>query len=190
MASRSDRRNAPKDNYAEFIERLDTAKKNLSARRTALTESLMIVASLSDQNETGLQLWAQRRARADALLARHRGPPEDYGSLSELHDIALKMESMFRNRTDRVGERLAAIQDRCDEIDASLGELQKSRDKLTTSRMLSQARESLNKAVAELSGAAYDGAVPPVADRGLQEDLRRAREAIILAEALLEVKGK
>ncbi|UVJ40373.1 hypothetical protein [Arthrobacter sp. CJ23] len=53
--------------------------------------------------------------------------------------------------------------------------------------MLSQDRENLNRAFSELSGAA--GATVTIADLGLGRDLKEAREAVILAEALMEVKG-
>jgi hypothetical protein len=53
--------------------------------------------------------------------------------------------------------------------------------------MLSQDREKLSSIFSEIAGStAATGAIP---DMGLLGDLKEAREAIILAEALMEVKG-
>lgn len=176
------------DNYAEFIERIDAASARLGTRRTSLTTTLGILVSLFEQNNTGFQLWNQRRIHADKLLANHTGKPEAYRTLSELSDVALKMEPMFRKRTQRLKERVAVVRERSEEIDRSLNELKRSKLKLETSRVLSQERENLRKAVADLAGTPE---VPVVAgtDPGLRGDLDDAREAILLAEALLEVKG-
>lgn len=176
------------DNYAQFIGRLDAATTNLTPRRDSLSRALEILTLLFNQDSTGLQLWTERRTRVGDLLARHSGTPEGYGALSELHDVSLKMESMFRTRTLRITERLSAVRERCDEINRSLLELEKSRTKLTTSRMLSQERENLRKAIADLDGTPQ-GAVASLPDSGVRDALKEARGAITLAEALLEVKG-
>jgi hypothetical protein len=97
------------------------------------------------------------------------------------------MESMLRGRVQRVTEKLAVMQGRREAIDKSLLELELSRIKLTSSRMLSQDREKLSSIFSEIAGStAATGAIP---DMGLLGDLKEAREAIILAEALMEVKG-
>lgn len=99
------------------------------------------------------------------------------------------MESTFRTPTERVRERLDEIQVRFHEIDISLMDLEKSKAKLTTSRMLAQERANLSRAVMELAGTpdTVTGASP---DGGLAHDLKRARQAVVLAEALIEVKGR
>ena len=79
------------------------------------------------------------------------------------------------------------MQGRRDAIDKSLLELEVSRVKLNSSRMLSQDRENLSRVFSELAGSA--GAAPTIPDLGLRRDLKEAREAVILAEALMEVKG-
>ena len=97
------------------------------------------------------------------------------------------MKPLFRNRTQRIDVRLAAVRARCEEINSALKGLEKSRAKLTSSRMLSEERENLSRAIGELSGSAdVPGVVNP--DPGLRSDLQDARHAIILAEALLEAK--
>lgn len=176
------------DNYAQFIGLLDAATSNLTPRRGLLGGTLEILTLLFNQNNTGLQLWRSRLARASELLAGHSGTPESYSAVSELHDVALRMESMFRIRTQRVGERLAVVQARCAEIDRSLLELEKSKAKLMTARMLSQERENLRRAVSDLDGTPQGG-VAAIPDPGLRDALKEAREAIILAEALMEAKG-
>lgn len=176
------------DNYEGFIERLDSAAANLERRRELLDKSLDIVSLLLKQNNTGLQLWSQRRGRVSDLLDRYSGKPAGYQALSELNDAAVKMETLFRHRTQRIQEHIAVIRERCDVIDKSFVELEKSRVKLHSSRIASQDRDNLNRAIAELSGTP-DRAITAVPDAGLRDALQEARQAIVLAEALLEVKG-
>ena len=63
------------------------------------------------------------------------------------------MESMLRGRVQRVTEKLAVMQGRREAIDKSLLELELSRIKLTSSRMLSQDREELSSIFSELAGS-------------------------------------
>jgi len=177
----------PVDNYEEFISRLDAASAKLKVRRNTLNEIVEILALLMRQNTTGLQLWEQRLHVCEELLAGTAGKPKRRTALVELHEVALKMEPLFRNRAQRVDVRLAAVRARCDEINKSLHGLEKSKTKLTSSRMLSQERENLSRAIGELSGTA-DAAAVVNPDPGLRNDLQDARHAIILAEALLEAK--
>ena len=176
------------DNYDGFIERLDSATANLERRRDLLDTSLDIVQVLFKQNNTGLQLWSQRRGRVSDLLDSHSGKSAGYRALSELNDAAVKMEFLFRNRMQRIHEHIAIIRERSNVIDKSLADLEKSRAKLHSSRIASQDRDNLNRAIAELSGTP-DRAVTAGPDAGLRDALQDARRAIILAEALLEVKG-
>jgi hypothetical protein len=177
----------PVDNYEEFIGRLDAASAKLKVRRNTLNEIGEILALLMRQNTTGLQLWEQRLHVSGELLAGTVGQPARRSALIELHEVALKMEPLFRNRTQRINVRLAAVQARCEEINSSLKGLEKSRIKLTSSRMLSQERENLSRAIGELSGTA-DATAVVNPDPGLCSDLQDARRAIFLAEALLEAK--
>lgn len=177
----------PVDNYEEFIGRLDAASAKLKVRRNTLNEIIEILSLLMRQNTTGLQLWEQRLHVCEELLANAAGKPARRAALTELHEVALKMEPLFRNRVQRVDVRLAAVRARCEEINSSLKGLEKSRIKLTSSRMLSQERENLSRAIGELSGTA-DATAVVNPDPGLRSDLQDARHAIILAEALLEAK--
>lgn len=177
----------PVDNYEEFIGRLDAASAKLKVRRSSLDKTVEILALLLRQNTAGLQLWEQRLRRCEELLARTSGKSGRRTSLAELQEIALRMEPLFRNRTQRVDVRLTAVRARCAEITSSLNGLEKSKIKLTSSRMLSQERENLSRAISELSGTA-DAAAVVEPDPGLRTDLQDARHAIILAEALLEAK--
>lgn len=181
-------RNAAKvDNYEEFIGRLDAASAKLTVRRNSLDTTLEILTVLFRQNNAGLQLWEDRLIRCDALLTGSTKIPEREAALVELHEIALKMEPLFRNRTQRIEERLTVVRARRDEINKSLAGLEKSKMKLTSSRMLAQERENLSRAIGELVGTA-DAAAVVNPDPGLRSDLQEARHAIILAEALLEAK--
>jgi hypothetical protein len=180
---------APKDNYAQFIEQLDAASRNLVDRRRPLTRTLEILDVLLRQNSLGLKLWEERRTKVGRLVDEEDKSAGKRLALSELHEVSIRMESMFLNRTQRVREQQAAFQGRLDEISKSLLELDRSRLKLTSSRTLSRERESLNKAVADLAGVPH-GATTGSANLGLRTDLNEARRAIVLAEALLEVKGR
>ncbi|MDQ0076815.1 hypothetical protein [Arthrobacter oryzae] len=175
------------DNYKEFIGRLDAASAKLMVRRNGLDKTFEILTLLFRQNNTGLQLWEDRLSRCAGLLADFAGRPEREAAVMELHEIALKMEPLFRNRTQRVGNRLAVVRTRRDEINKSLAGLEKSKMKLTSSRMLTQERENLSRAIGELAGTA-DAAAVATPDPSLRNDLQDARHAIILAEALLEAK--
>ncbi|WP_139359476.1 hypothetical protein [Arthrobacter sp. SRS-W-1-2016] len=63
-----------------------------------------------------------------------------------------------------------------------------SKQKLTSSRKLAEERENLSRVVLGLAGTP-DGSATATPDGGLREDLRAASEAVVLAEALLELKG-
>lgn len=190
VASREESPAPALDNYAEFVARLDAAAGNLTPRRDALTTALGAAELLFTQNQAGLELWRQRLSLISQLLARHSGSHEArrYNTLRELHDVAAKMERMFTSRTQRVQDVCRSIRARRDRINTSLFELEKNRVKLTSSRMLALERENLRKVADDLS-LSPEGVSLGFPDPGLRESLREAREAIILAEALLEVKG-
>ena len=190
VVSRDEKSAPPADNYTEFIGRLDAAAGKLTPRRDALAKALAAAELLFHQNHAGLELWGQRLSLINQLLARHTATQHArrYSTLKELHGVAAKMEQMFTSRTQRVQGVCRAIRARRDQINTSLFELEKSRVKLTSSRLLALERENLRKVANDLSVAA-EGINPGFPDPGLRESLREAREAIILAEALLEVKG-
>ena len=176
------------DNYDGFITRLDAASKQLTVRRDVLSRTTSIISMLLNQNTTDLRNWEQRLATVSGLLDRHTGSESNRHDLTELHVVAQRMDTMFRNRVERVGARLALIQQRTDEINRSLLQLYQSRMKLTSSQMVTQERANLNRAVAELGGP-LDAGTAALPDAGLHSDLQQAREAVVLAEALLELKG-
>ncbi|MFE4541600.1 hypothetical protein [Arthrobacter sp. NPDC056727] len=186
----SEDRPAPLDNYADFIARLDAAAGKLTPRRDALSTALGAAEMLFTQNQAGLELWGQRLSLISQLLARHSSTNEArrYSTLRELHDVAVKMERMFTSRTHRVQEVCRTIRARRDQIETSLFDLEKSRVKLASSRMLALERENLRKVADDLS-LSPAGVSLGFPDPGLRESLREAREAIMMAEALLEVKG-
>ena len=177
----------PPDNYDAFLSRLDAATTSLSTRAGSLDKALAAVSLLLEPYESAVRKWERRRHYVSEQLSAHSGSPQSYTALCELHIVAGKMETMLRGRVERVREKLAVIQSRREAIDRSLLELELSRIKLTSSRMLSQDREELSGIFSELAGSTVaTGAIP---DMGLLSDLKEAREAIILAEALIEVKG-
>ena len=186
MAGRNQRATGRKDNYLEFLGRLEKARATLERRKESVIQTQKIAASLLEQNAHGLRLW---EARLDKTKHFRRAEQPHPRSLGELHDAATRMESMFRNRTRCAGERVAAIKARRAEIEAALQELLESKEKLDASRQLSQERENLRRAIADLGGTPR-GSTPGIADLGLQDDLTDARRAVILAEALLELKGE
>lgn len=174
------------DNYAEFLQRLDTAAASLKKRREKLGAALAVVGAAADQNRFGFDQWTKRRARLGDLL-RH-GKAGNTTALTDLHEVSTNMASVFHGRAERVAARRAAVQVRVDEIDLSLSSLELSKQKLTSSRRVAEERENLNKAVLGLAGTA-EGFAAPTPDGGLRDDLKTAREAVVLAEALLELKG-
>ncbi|TLM81952.1 hypothetical protein FDW83_14575 [Pseudarthrobacter sp. NamE2] len=177
------------DNYAHFIEQLNTASKNLHARQDSLGMTLQIAGVLFKQNELGLKLWEERRTALEELLSQQVLPLKKADSLRELYEVANQMESTFKLRTQRIREKQFAVAANFDEIDKSLVELDRSKIKLHTSRMQSRDHEYLNKVVADLSGT-VQLAAPSSTDPSLREDLNDAKRAIKLAEALLELKEK
>src|SRR2546422_5007746 len=106
----------PLDNYAQFIEQLDAASKNLRGRRESLNRTLEIVGLLLRQNELGLKLWEERQTKVGELVSKDTKSPDKDNALRELHEVAIRMESMFLTRTQRIGEKLAAVKGRFDEI--------------------------------------------------------------------------
>jgi hypothetical protein len=150
-------------------------------------KAMKAVSLLLVPYESAVRKWEQRRVGVSEQLAGHSGTPQTLTALRELHDTAAKMESMLRDRTVRLKEKLSLMQRRRDAIDNSLLELELSRTKLNSSRMLSYDRENLSRAFSELAGST--GAAATIPDLGLRSDLKEAREAVILAEALMEVKG-
>lgn len=142
--------------------------------------------SAAEQNRFGFNEWTKRNSRLEALLAgEDAGKPR---ALKDLHGISANMVNVFRGRSERVDARLTAGQTRVDQINRSLHSLELSKQKLTSSRRLAEERENLSKAMLGLAGTAECIAVA-TPDGGLQDDLKSAREAVVLAEALLEVKG-
>lgn len=175
------------DNYDAFLARLDAATASLSTRAASLDKALAAVALLLGPYESAVWNWEQRRLHVSGQLARHSGSPQSYTALGELHEVAVNMEAMFRDRVQRLRDKLSVMHGRREAIDKSLLELELSRVKLTSSRLLSEDREKLSAVFSALAGpTAATSALP---DRGLLSDLREARKAVILAEALMEVKG-
>ncbi|WP_354214924.1 hypothetical protein [Arthrobacter sp. UYCo732] len=174
------------DNYAEFLRRLDTAAASLKKRQTKLDTARAVVSTLADQNEFGLQQWTKRRAKLEMLLGGNDVPATT--ALKDLRGISANMVSVFGTRAERVSSRLAAVQARLDEINRSLQALELSKQKLTSSRRIAEERENLSRTVLGLAGTA-EGIAAPTPDGGLRDDLKAAREAVLLAEALLELKG-
>jgi hypothetical protein len=177
----------PSDNYDAFLSRLDAATASLSTRAGALDKALAAVSLLLGPYESAVREWEIRRRHVSRQLAGHSGSPQSHTALNELHDVAVKMESMLRGRVQRVQEKLSVMNNRREAIDKSLLELELSRLKLNSSRMLSQDREKLSSVFSALAGSTV--AVSALPDMGLLSDLREAREAVLLAEALMELKG-
>lgn len=177
----------PPDNYDTFLARLDAATASLSTRAASLDKALSAVSLLLAPYESAVTEWERRRVDVGGQLDRHAGSPRSYTALIELHDVARKMESMLRGRTRLITEKLSLMLERREAIHKSLQELELSRVKLNSSRMLSQDREKLGRIFSALAGSTIPASALP--DTGLLSDLREAREAVILAEALMELKG-
>ena len=175
------------DNYAAFLARLDAATASLSTRARALDKALPAISLLLGRYQRALRGWERRLVRINEELARHSGKPQTSAALGELQRTAVQMGSMHSAQVLRLTEKLSLMQGRRDAISRSLLELEASRAKLDASRRLSKDRENLSRALYERAGTG--GGVAKIPDLGLRNDLKEAREAVILAEALLEVKG-
>lgn len=175
------------DNYDAFLARLDAATTSLSTRAASLERALAAVTLLLGPYESAVRNWERRRLHVSGQLARHSGSQQSRTALGELHDVAVNMEAMFRDRAQRIRDKLSVMQGRREAIDKSLLELELSRVKLTSSRLLSEDREKLSAVFSALAGPTVATSALP--DRGLLSDLKEARRAVILAEALMEVKG-
>jgi hypothetical protein len=174
------------DNYTEFLQRLDTAAASLKTRQTKLNNALWAVRTAAEQNQFGFDEWTERNSRLTALLA-HTDPSRAAG-LKDLYAISTNMVAVFRGRSEQVNARLTAVQARVDKINGSLHSLALSKQKLTSSRELAGERARLSEAMLGLAGTA-EGFSVATPDGGLQDDLKTAREAVAMAEALLELKG-
>ncbi|MET4136664.1 hypothetical protein [Pseudarthrobacter sp. PvP090] len=175
------------DNYDAFLARLDAATTSLSTRAASLDKALAAVSLLLGPYESAVRNWERRRLTVDGQLARHSGSPQSYTALGELHDVAVNMEAMFRDRAQRIRDKLSGMQGRREAIDKSLLELELSRVKLNSSRLLSEDREKLSSVFSALAGSTV--ATSAIPDLGLLNDLKEARKAVVLAEALMDVKG-
>ncbi|WP_155854172.1 hypothetical protein [Paenarthrobacter nicotinovorans] len=178
---------SPPDNYAAFIQRLDDAAAHLGSRLRSVLQALGAVSVLLEKYQAASLKWEHRRARVSMELDRHTGGPEKCAALGELHDTAVKMVALHHAQTTRINERMHQLRGRRDAIQKSLAELETAAAKLKASRAVQQDRHNLNTVLYELAGAKGGGASIP--DHGLLNDLKQAREAVILAEALMEVKG-
>lgn len=173
------------DNYAEFLHRLDAAAGSLKERHEALGRARKVVAAALESNDYGYREWTRRLDRVETLLAGQAAT--NRSRLQELRAAASSMQSMFRTRSELVGARLAAVDMRISELDGPLRDLNLSKVRLTTSRRVAEERENLGRAMLDLAGTA-EGVDAVVPNAGLNDDLKRAREAVVLAEALLELK--
>ena len=176
----------PHDNYDAFLSRLDAATSSLSTRAASLDKAWQPFPSSWDHLSP-----PSGNGNDGAITSMNSSP-----SLRVAAVLHSAVRAPRRGRKDGINaprpcpachRKLAVMQGRREAIDKSLLELELSRIKLTSSRMLSQDREKLSSIFSEIAGStAATGAIP---DMGLLGDLKEAREAIILAEALMEVKG-
>lgn len=172
------------DNYTEFLQRLETAAASLKTRQTKLNNILWAVRTAADQNDFGFDEWTKRNARLESILASGGAS----AGLKDLYGVSVNMKTVFQGRSARINARLAAIQVKIDQVIGSLHNLELSKQKLTSSRELAGERARLSEAMLGLAGTA-EGVSVTTPDGGLQDDLKTAREAVVMAEALLEVKG-
>lgn len=182
------RKQEPTDNFATFDSRLDTALGNLTKRHQSIGFGREALTELVHSNQVAAGKWASERRKVTAIIQNYKGDADGYSVLNELLDTATRMEELFNLRMKRAIDKEKSIDAQGEAIMASVAELQASKDRLGFSKMLHEDREKLRQTAVELGG--LDG-FPAVAisDGGLPVDLKNAREAIAMAEALLEVKG-
>lgn len=184
----SKRKQEPADNYAQFESRLDSAIKSLSARNSSITVGQEIINQLIIDNRVSMSRWSKELRSVTAIISHYDGGDEGYRTLADLLDTATRMEALFRQRLERLREKQKAVDANQTAIMASISELEASKHRLGFSRMLHDDREKLRQTALELGG--LDNSVATsIGDGGLPVDLKNAREAVAMAEALLEVKG-
>lgn len=172
------------DNYAVFMDRLENAIVTLRGKRALVDLAAPLVAELYRENQVGHQGWVDRRREVEAAIDEYRGDTTGYELLADLLRDATTLERTFEERTRRLEGKRRMIEDRHKDLDASLMELEQSKAKLDLSRMLTQDRSALSRTMSQdrsVMGTAVTG--------GIDAELESAREAVFLAEALVEVKG-
>ncbi|WP_247828846.1 hypothetical protein [Arthrobacter antioxidans] len=172
------------DNYAVFMDRLENAVVTLREKRALVDLAAPLVAELYRENQVGHQGWVDRRREVEAAIDEYRGDTTGYELLADLLRDATTLERTFEERTRRLEGKRRMIEDRHKDLDASLMELEQSKAKLDLSRMLTQDRSALSRTMSQdrsVMGTAVTG--------GIDAELESAREAVFLAEALVEVKG-
>lgn len=177
----------PVDNYATFIARLDEAIATLRLRRASIDQVKPLLVLLHKQNQTGFTLWSERRLHVDELLTKDHNNPASFKHLAELLETARTLERKFQGRSHRIQGQLQRMEDSRKNVERSLIDLEKSKAKLNMSLTLTKDREILNHAITALDNVSGSPGTR-ANDNGFIVDLKSARNAIFLAEALLEVK--
>lgn len=176
------------DSYSAFMKRLETAIFTLREKRALIDLTKPLVAALHGDNQVGYEGWVNRRRLIEDAIDQYQGSPKGYETLAALLRDAKTLERTFEERANRVQKKLRLIEEQQNQIDASIMDLEQSQAKLELSRMLTQERNALNKTIATLDGGATRTAAT-VGGAALGAEIRSAREAVFLAEALLEIKG-
>ena len=178
---------ALKDNYLEFQERLATAAQQLATRQKSLLRAQNMIAELLKRSEKSLQAWEQRITGINAMLDAYHGGTEGYETLSDLKNTAGSIKSSVSNNTRNIQEKFNALTVQADEVATALNELERSKERLESSRSNNEAREKLRLASSRLSESQAQALGHAVLSKA---DLTQARLAIASAEALIEIKER
>lgn len=185
----SKRGEAPVDNYAAFKLRLSKASKDLTSRNVSVTGHLQVLKKMLECNTASFYKWDSEFDNVSSIRADYTGGDEGRGTLDDLVDTASRMKTLFTKRMAVLQSQITAIESNRTAICAAIADVNASINKLELSKLLHKDREKLLHAERQLSG--FDGA-PALTPghHGLPLELHPAREAVAMAEALLELKGR
>lgn len=175
------------DNYEEFKDRLLSASEDLKKRKGNVARQALLVQSLLEQNLDALEKWKLQHSKVHSIQDAYDGGADGYAIISDLVDTADRMVNMFSKRVKVLSQKVASVTTNYEVIEESLHELTVSISKLELSKMFHDDKTKLMEVESSLSGPTYSDF--DQSGVSLNKELSHAREAVIMAEALLEVKG-
>lgn len=173
------------DNYEEFKKRLTNAANDLKKRKSNVARHVSLLEVMLDQNRSALLSWSDQYKYAYSIQANYSGEADGYRIISDLVETSSRMKSLFAKRVNVLNEKSEAAQENLEAITKAIGDLDSSFAKLDFSKMLNDDKARLLATESALSGS------PALAGGShvMSQELHNAREAVAMAEALLELKG-
>lgn len=177
---------APVDNHEAFKKRLTSASHDLKKRQENLSRYICVLEFLLEQNREALWNWSQQHKYAHDIQQAYTGGAEGYQIIGDLVTTASRMKSLFGKRVNVLNEKHMAVEANSDVVAKAIADLDASYTKLGLSKMLQDGKAKLLA-----TESALNGSISPVEANSpvMSQELHAAREAVAMAEALLELKG-